>query len=200
MAVTTIVFGPSRRARRTFRGRERTGAGSSAGDLAAIEGDEDAADAGGAGDEAGQGDGVLLDAGLVARGAEGELEGARRGRLRDVAGASPGRRPGRRAGRPSGYPRRPVSARRRRTRCGPPGGSRPVASVAVTRRTFWPGAEVTGRFRRRIGLGSARSSIRATSTAFRVTRTWVMPCPPVTLPTTWSRSWSPAPGRPAPPG
>ena len=55
-----------------------------AGDLAAIEGDEDAAHAGGAGDEAGEGDAVLLDAGLVARGAEGELEGARRGRLRDA--------------------------------------------------------------------------------------------------------------------
>ena len=73
-----------------------------AGDLAAIEGDEDAADAGGAGDEAGQGDGVLLDAGLVARGAEGELEGARRGRLRDAWRwrlAATGRSHGRRATR-----------------------------------------------------------------------------------------------------
>ena len=61
-----------------------------AGHFAAIEGDEDAVDAVAAGDEPGQGDGVLLDAGLITRGAEGELEGARRGGLRNRGGgASP---------------------------------------------------------------------------------------------------------------
>ena len=80
-----MVFGPLAEGEEDVQGEGADGGGLlEPGDLAAIEGDEDAADAGGAGDEAGQGDAVLLDAGLIARGAEGEQEGAGRGRLRDA--------------------------------------------------------------------------------------------------------------------
>ena len=166
------------------------------GHLAAIEGDEDAVDAVAARDEPGQGDGVLLDADLIARGAEGELEGARRGGLREswrgrlaTSGESATS-----TGDQGAAQRGPAGAGGGLLRRGlVEHGARalvvsPAASVAVTRRTFWPSRSVTGRFSRTMDLGWSRSSNRATSTAFRVTVTWVMPWPPVTLPTTRSRS------------
>ncbi len=52
--------------------------------LAAIEGDKHPAHTRSAGDQPREGDAVLLDAGLVARGAEGELEAARRPGLREA--------------------------------------------------------------------------------------------------------------------